>query len=265
MSSTTSRMAMMWQSGGSDGERRVPFVRPTPVPFLPLPRLTVVVRTSESTVAGNWDGPRELFPTIAVAQETGEVFVTYQSVRDRRRETYGLTHWHGESLSPDGRVLLVRGMCGIRNGRHPRCGGRQQFCFVIFFGDSGHIYIHRATASPGWMECDPAEALGRLRKLGIGAEKRVRQQGDILLKPANGQAYPDAEFQHETMGAGHHRFAAPVLYADGEHGRQYRLTEPMVLRHHAVDGIEHPPVLVPAGTWIVGTTSHGLRHANKRD
>jgi hypothetical protein len=72
-------------------------------------------------------------------------------------------------------------------------------------------------------------------------------------------------FKHETMGAGHHKFAAPVLYADGAGGRQYRVTETVLLRHEAVDGIQHPDVLVEPGVYVVGTTASGLRHSNKRD
>jgi hypothetical protein len=158
----------------------------------------------------------------------------------------------------------LTGLTGLRNDRR-RTGGRQRFCYFVFLGDSGHYYTHRAVASKGWLECPPEKLLARLRKLGIGADRGVVQQGDFLLKPANGNGYPADQFAHETMGAGHHKFAAPVLYADGEHGRQYLLREPVLLRHEAVDGIQHPDVMVPVGQYVVGTTSEGLRHSNRRD
>jgi hypothetical protein len=186
------------------------------------------------------------------------------SVSNQKRGQWGKTHEHSETLSADGQVLRITGMTGLRNDRR-RTGGRQQFCYFVFRGDSGHLYTHRAVASKGWLECPPSKLLARLRKMGIGADRGVVQQGDFLLKPSNGNGYPVEQFAHETMGAGHHKFACPVLYADGEHGRQYLLREPVLIQHEAVDGIQHPAVTVPAGQYTVGTTSEGLRHDNKRD
>jgi len=227
-------------------------------------KITVKVKEDEYESLGNWAGPRELFPVISVDQESAEVEITYFSIANSKRGQWGQTHECSETISEDGQVLKITGMTGLRNDRR-RTGGRQKFCFFVFRGDSGHLYTHRATASKGWLECPPEKLLKKLRKLGIGADKGVIQQGDFLLKPANGNAYPDSEFAHESMGAGHHNFAAPVLYADGTKGRQYKIIEPILLKHTAVDNIQHPDVIVPIGIYIVGTTSEGLRHSNKRD
>ena len=228
------------------------------------PGIAVSVTHTQLERVGNWAGPRDLFPTIVVDQATSQVQITYYSVSNGRRGQWGLTHEHHETISDGGQVLKITGLTGLRNDRRGT-GGRQKFCFFVFRGDSGHFYTHRATASKGWIGCPPETLLARLRKLGIGADKGVIQQGDFLLKPANGHAYPADDFRHETMGAGHHKFVAPVLYADGDCGRQYRITESLMLCHEALDGIKHPDVTIPPGVWIVGTTSLGLRHANQRD
>jgi hypothetical protein len=110
------------------------------------------------------------------------------------------------------------------------------------------------------MEADPDTIRKRLRKLGIGADN-VIQQGDFLLKPANGRSYPDSDFAHERMGSGHHNFEMPVLY----HRGQYWIKESTTLIHTAVDGIQHPDVIVPPGKYVVGTTANQLRHSNARD
>ena len=230
-----------------------------------MTKIKVVVNEDELDRVGNWDGPRALFPMIEVDQETATVKITYLGVSNRQRGQWGKTHWHQETLAPDGQVLRITGMTGLRNDRRHRFGGRQSFVFFVFRGDSGHLYTHRAVASKLWMECPPETLLPRLRKLGIGANDGVVQQGDFLLKPARERAYDSKAFAHETMGAGHHKFAAPVLYADGEHGRQYLTSEPITLQHEATDGIRHPDVTVPVGTWIVGTASLGLSHDNGRD
>jgi hypothetical protein len=148
----------------------------------------------------------------------------------------------------------------LRNDRRGT-GGRQKFCFFVFRGDSGHLYTHRAVANKGWLNCDPEKLLKRLRKLGIGAAENVYQQGDYLLKPANGNAWPDEYFRHERTGSGHHNFEFPVLY----HRGQYWLQEKTTLVHNAIDGIQHPDIVVPPGKYIVGTTSPGLVHDNHRD
>lgn len=225
-------------------------------------RLRIVTRSSEITV-GNWAGPSHLFPAITVDQAHGVVRVTHHSVADKH--AHGCTWEHAEIRSEDGQAVLVTGMCGLRNYKHPKCGGRQSFCFAIFRGDSGHIYTHRAPATKGWMTCPPDQITKRLRKLGIGADRGVVQQGDFLLKPSNGKALPAEEFKHEYMGSGHHKFEVPVLrtYARGK--TYILLTEPVVIHHEAVDGIKHPAVTVPAGQYILGTTANSLTHPNARD
>jgi len=219
------------------------------------------VEVGEGTMTcGNWDGAKDLFPTFKINQNTGVVNITYYSADDKKGR--GCTWEHVENISEDGQALLVTGMCGHKNFRNPECSGRQNFVFAVFVGDSGHIYIHRAPATKGWLNCEPSKITKRLRKLGIGADKGVIQQGDFLLKPANGSAYPDDLFRHESMGAGHHNFEMPVLYATGDTGRQYKVTEPTLLIHSATDGIKHPDIIVPIGIWIVGTTASQLYHSN---
>jgi len=223
-------------------------------------KITVVIKNNSYGQLGNYAGPRELFPTIEVDQKTAIVSVTYWEISDSKRGQWGMTHEHEEEISEDGQVLRITGMTGLRNDR--RCtGGRQKFCFFVFRGDSGHLYTHRSVASKGWLECDPDKVLKRLRKLGIGADKGVVQQGDFLLKPANGNAHPDSDFAHERMGSGHHNFELPQLYHNG----QFKITENTILKHTATDDIQHPDVVVPPGVYIVGTTSNGLNHGNKRD
>lgn len=229
-----------------------------------MKKITVKIKNEEIKSLGNWAGPRDLFPLIEVNQETAEVGVTYREICDNKRGQWGKTHEHEETISSDGQVLKITGLTGLRNDRR-KTGGRQRFCFFVFRGDSGHLYTHRATANKGWLFCDPKLLLKRLRKLGIGADKNVIQQGDFLLKPANGKAYPDEVFLHETTGAGHHNFEMPVLYATGDKGRQYKITEPTLLIHIATDGIQHPTITVPPGIYAIGTTSNGLAHSNRRD
>lgn len=227
-------------------------------------KISIVTREEEIESLGNWAGPKDLFSKIEVDQKTAIVTISYQEICNYDRGQYGKTHEHQEEISEDGQVLRITGMTGLRNDRR-RTGGRQKFCFFVFRGDSGHLYTHRAVASKNWLTCPPEKLLKRLRKLGIGAVEKVIQQGDFLLKPANGNAYSDDDFRHETMGAGHHKFECPVLYASGAKGRQYKITEPTKLIHEAIDGIQHPDIVVPVGIWIVGTTSNGLFHSNKRD
>ena len=226
----------------------------------------ITVKTTEMEIdsLGNWATARDLFPEIEVDQKTAVVSINYFSIYNFKRGQYGKTHEHTETISDDGQVVRITGMCGLKNDRR-NTGGRQKFCFFVFRGDSGHFYTHRSVASKGWIECPPEKLLKRLLKLGIGRETNVFQQGDFLLTPANGKAYPDSDFLHETMGSGHHNFEMPVLYASGEHGRQYKIIENTQLIHTAVDGIQHPTITIPPGVYAVGTTSNGLNHSNMRD
>ena len=134
-------------------------------------KITIVVREDRYESVGNWDSARALFPSIRVDQEKALVEITYWSVANSRRGQWGKTHEHTEALSPDGQVLRITGMTGLRNDR--RCtGGRQKFCLFVFRGDSGYLYTHRAVASAGWLNTPPEKLLGRLRKMGIGACKK---------------------------------------------------------------------------------------------
>jgi len=224
-----------------------------------MKRIKIQIKEDTYGSLGNWAGPRDLFPTIEVNQKTAKVIVTYWEISNRDRGQWGQTHEHDETISKNGQVARITGLTGLRNDRR-RTGGRQKFCFFVFRGDSGHLYTHRTVASKGWLNCDPDKLLKRLRKLGIGVEN-VIQQGDFLLKSANGKGHPDEDFAHEKMGAGHHNFELPQLY----HRGQYWIKEATTLIHTAVDGIQHPDVIVAPGKYIVGTTSNGLDHSNKRD
>jgi len=229
-------------------------------------KITNVTKRVEEIGAGNWFGPRDIFPGFHINQETGEVVVLVRECDDRKRAR-GCTDECICELSADGATLMVRGSTRLRNYRNPKCGGVASFCFVLFEGDSGHIYTHRAMASKGWMSCSPEQAVKRLVKLGLGISslKGVVQQGDFCLRPANGTALDEGAFLHEYMGSGHHRFAEPVLRARRGSKTYILLREPVVLVHEAVDGIQHPDVEVPPGQYIIGTTSPGLAHSNWRD
>ena len=214
---------------------------------------------------GNWNTAKDWFPTVNVDQATRTVNITTYETSGYQKKASVETESIETQLSENGDSLFIRGEVDVRNWQNGKCSGSQKFCYAVFVGDSGHIYTHRAPATKGWMTCKPEEIRKRLRKLGIGATENIVQQGDFLLKPANGSACPDADFKHETMGAGHHNFEMPVLYAHHKNGRQYKITEPTQLIHTAVDGIQHPAVMVPEGIWIVGTTASQLNHGNARD
>ena len=227
--------------------------------------LTLNVQEQEIESLGNWATAKDLFPIIEVEQKTTVVNITILSIANRKRGQWGKTHEFNTELSSDKQVVRITGMTGLRNDRR-QTGGRQKFCFFVFLGDSGHYYTHRSVASKGWSECEPDKLLSKLRRAGLGkSDKNVIQQGDFLLYPANGNSYDDEEFKHETTGAGHHNFEMPVLFATGDRGRQYKLTEPTLLIHTAVDGIQHPSVLIPSGVYSVGATKESLAHSNKRD
>lgn len=229
-----------------------------------MKNLTVKIEDAQLQRRGNWTTARDLFPELSVDQDTAEVSVRRFDAEWDPKYGGGKTHECDVEISADGQAMFVRGMCGYRNERR-RVGGRQKFCYAIFRGDSGHIYIHRATASAGWMAAAPETITRRLRTLGIGADRGVIQQGDFLLKPANGRAFPDEEFRHEYMGSGHHTFELPVLRAYAAGVSQVLITTPTRLHHEPVDGIQHPEVIVPPGKYIIGTTSAGLAHDNRRD
>ncbi|MBW2345628.1 MAG: hypothetical protein JRF53_16835 [Deltaproteobacteria bacterium] len=223
--------------------------------------LKPVIVQEDCTPTGNWNVAKDWFPEIEVDQKTRTIRITTYDTYGHQDRASVSTEWIGADESDDHKAVYVRGEVDCRNWRRGKCSGSQQFCFAVFEGDSGHVYTHRAPATKGWMDGDPNKILNRLRKLGIGADRGVVQQGDFLLKPANGNAYPDAAFAHERMGSGHHNFEFPVFYERG----QFWITEPTALIHTAVDGVQHPDVIVPPGKYVVGTTANQLRHNNARD
>lgn len=216
---------------------------------------------------GNWNTAKDFFPTIEIEQsgKNSVVSITTQHSTGYQKKATGETESIEIKQNANGDAVLITGLSTCKNWINYKCSGEQKFCYCVFVGDSGHVYVHRAPATKGWMNCDPENILKRLRKLGIGADVNVIQQGDFLLKPANGNALPDEEFKHEYMGSGHHKFEMPVLRAWSEHGTQIFVKEPVIIHHEAVDGIQHPDVEIPVGKYIIGTTANSLRHNNMRD
>lgn len=230
--------------------------------------ITVTIKDENVNPSGNWNTAKDWFPEIDINQETQHVTITtFDSTGHQKKASVETTDIDTE-LSIDGDQLLVKGEVFCRNWSNWKCSGSQKFVFAIFVGDSGHIYVHRAPATKGWLNLDPEKIRKCLIKLGIGAVKDVIQQGDFLLKPANGASIPIYQFRHEWSSSSHHQFSEPVLseyvprvgriiYIPAGHSIE--------LVHEAVDGIQHPTVTVPAGQWIIGSTATSLYHSNNRD
>lgn len=224
-----------------------------------MKQLRVYKHRTEIAPARNWSTAKDFFPEVEINQETGSIHVQVFNSSGHQKKASITTTWIKSDTK--GNLCFLRGEVSCKNWKHWECSGSQKFCFAIFEGDSGHIYIHRAPASKGWMNAKPEEIKSRLRKLGIGAAN-VLQQGDFLLKPVNDTGL---DFAHETMGSGHHKFVAPVLYCDENGKRYYKVEEETKIIHHAVDDIQHPDLVVPIGVYVVGTTTTSLDHYNKRD
>jgi len=231
-------------------------------------KLKVEVKESSVNPTGNWNTARSFFPIINIDQEKGLINVESLSTVGRQKKASIETTMYATKFSKDRTQVLISGEVYCRNWINGKTSGTQAFCFVIFIGDSGHIYTHRAPATKGWLNCSPESLKKRLVKLGIGALKGVLQQGDFLLKPANGNMQPIESFKHEWTSSSHHKFSEPLLskYVDKVGRIIYILNGKTVeLHHEAVDGIQHPTIQVPAGQWIIGSTATQLRHANKID
>lgn len=225
-------------------------------------RLSYEIASETVSPGGNWNQAKDWFPTLNIDQANRHVKITTYDSMGHQKKASVSTERCAVARSDDGTQMFVRGEVDCRNWINGKTSGTQSFCFAIFEGDDGHIYTHRATASRGWMEAAPDTIRKRLRKLGIGAEKGVVQQGDFLLKPANGNALPDSDFSHEYTGSGHHRFELPVLRS----GSQVWIQEPTKIIHRTTDdALRHPDVTVPPGKYIVGTTAPSLAHPNRRD
>lgn len=231
-------------------------------------KITVYVKNETVTPTGNWNAAKDWFPAIDIDQETKHVTITtYDTVGHQKKASIETTEID-TSLSIDGDQLLITGEVDCRNWKNYKTSGTQKFVFAIFIGDSGHIYVHRAPATKGWLNLNPDRIRKRLVKLGIGANQDVIQQGDFLLKPANGSSLPIDQFRHEWSSSSHHQFSEPVLseYVPRV-GRIVYIPEghSVELIHEAIDGIKHPTVTVPSGQWIIGSTASGLYHSNDRD
>jgi hypothetical protein len=233
-----------------------------------MKKLTVETHEVSVNPGGNWNIAKDHFPVIRINQETGVINVESYRTEGRQKKASVETTMYETKVSDDKSQVLISGEVYCRNWINAKTSGTQAFVFAIFEGDSGHIYIHRAPATKGWINCNPNTIRKRLVKLGIGATSGVLQQGDFLLKPANGSSLPVDSFKHEWTSASHHKFSEPVLseYVSGV-GRIIFIPEgrTVELHHEAVDGIQHPMIVVPAGQWIIGSTASQLHHTNKRD
>lgn len=216
---------------------------------------------------GNWNTAKDFFPTVEIEQngKNSVITVTTQHSTGYQKKATGETESIEIKQNESEDAVLITGTASCKNWKNYKCSGEQKFCYCVFVGDSGHVYVHRAPATKGWINCNPEDILKRLRKLGIGADTNVLQQGDFLLKQAKGNALADDEFKHEYMGSGHHKFELPVLRAWSEQGTQIFVKETTIVHHEAVDGIQHPDLTVEPGKYIIGTTANSLRHNNKRD
>jgi len=226
------------------------------------------IENQEVTPSGNWNTASMFFPEVDVNQETGEVKIVSLYSRGRQQKASIDTLNIQATLSTDQTQLLITGCVDCRNWKNYKTSGSQNFVFAVFVGDTNHIYVHRAPATKGWMKCNPNTIRKRLVKLGIGAITGVLQQGDFLLKPANGSSLPVDTFKHEWQSASHHKFDQPVLsqYVNGK-GRFIYIPDncTIELHHYATDGIQHPTITVPSGQWIIGSTANQLEHNNRRD
>lgn len=233
-----------------------------------MKNLSVKIQNQSVSPSGNWNTAADWFPSISINQETWEVEITKFNTSGRQAKASISTNALNVKHSLCGTQVLVTGEVDCRNWKNYKTSGTQTFCYAIFVGDTNHIYVHRAPATKGWLNLDPNKIRQRLVKLGIGAVKDVLQQGDFLLKPANGSSQPIESFKHEWNSASHHRFDQPVLsqYVTNV-GRFIYIPEgcTVELHHYATDGIQHPTITVPAGQYIIGNTANGLNHSNQRD
>ncbi len=231
-------------------------------------KLSVEVKETSVNPGGNWNTAKDNFPTININQKTGKITVESFYTEGRQKKASIETTMYQVKISKDKSQVLISGEVDCRNWINYKTSGTQSFVFACFVGDSGHIYVHRAPATKGWLNCNPETIRKRLVKLGIGAVKNVLQQGDFLLKDANGNSHPIDFFKHEWSSSSHHKFDQPVLseYVSGV-GRIVYIPEgkSVELHHEAVDGIQHPTIIVPAGQWIIGSTANSLSHSNRRD
>jgi hypothetical protein len=210
--------------------------------------------------SGNWNTAKDFFPTIEIKQNGNKsvVTITTQHSTGYQKKACGETEEIEIKQNKAKDAIIITGYASCTNWKNRKCSGSQDFCYCVFVGDSGHVYVHRAPATKGWMNCNPDYIRKRLRKLGIGAED-VLQQGDFLLKPANGNALADNEFKHEYMGSGHHKFELPVLRAYSPQGTQILVQEETVVHHHAIDGIQHPDLVeINHNLFSVGLRLGGL-------
>jgi hypothetical protein len=217
---------------------------------------------------GNWTTTNDCLPIIEVDQETHEVTISLAGTTGYQKKACVDSSLDRVAMSPECDQLLIVGEVVVKNWVHWQCSKTQKFVFALFVGDSGHIYTHRAPATKGWRELDPSKIRKRLVKLGVGSTSGVIQQGDFLLKPANGFSLPVEDFRHEWESASHHKFSEPVLseYVPRV-GRVIYIPagRTVELHHEAVDGIQHPMQVVPEGQWVIGSTASQLRHSNARD
>lgn len=233
-----------------------------------MKKLTYSIKMDQIDPSGNWNTAKNFFPTIDIDQKKKVVTITTFETSGHQKKCSVDLEALDVKTSKKGDQMLITGSVYATNWATKKLSGSQGFCFAVFVGDSGHIYTHRAPATKGWMNCDPEKIRTRLVKLGIGASVGVLQQGDFLLKPANGNSLAIEEFKHEWTSSSHHKFDQPVLsvWKTGV-GRLIYIPEgcTVMLHHEAVDGIQHPSITIPAGQYIIGSTASQLKHSNLRD
>ena len=220
-----------------------------------------IVQAVRAVEPGRRDGLRDLQPEVAIDQPSRTVTVARLETAGYQKKKSLTTSFRRCSVGADGQGALVTVAADLKDWQERRYSGEQTFCYAIFLGDSGHIYVHRPPATASWLEADASgEALRyRLRKLG-GATRGSIQQGDLLFCPANGQSLPAEAFAHEVPGVGHHTFGAPILFGAGDGGRVYLVpAEGMEVVHRPTTGAVHPTITLPAGQWIVRTTPATLQ------
>lgn len=245
-------------------------------------KLTVKVISPYFPVDSRRLTARHCFPDINVDQNTGIVTVSPAASGYTSAKYPSRAHVDASapeiSISVDRQAAFVRGKVNVKNYKRWKNSGEQAYCFAVFVGDSGHIYVHRAPATNGWMKAKPSSIISRLRKLGDHRAQRegTLQQGDILLIPvrvadeevkigeqtivAKADALDASAFAHETTGIGHHRFSVPVLFSDvhEDGARRILVNEEITLTHQPASGAVHPQIVVKPGQYLISGTARSL-------
>ena len=231
-------------------------------------RIGITISKGDCIPYGNWTTAKDWFPLVELDQDFVRAKVTkYETNGYQKKASIELLSFTIDR-STDGKAAFIRGKVHCGNWMNRKASGEQAFCYAIFVGDSGALYLHRAAATKGWMEAVPETIYSRLRKLGCGTDNAL-QQGDFLLVPLKGaRKISETRFLHEFQGSGNHRFADPVLSViDSTVGRVVMIPEGDMghLFHTTTDGLQHPDCEIPPGQYRISTTSASLRVEGFRD